>query len=249
MSHEAPNSMVLMTITPEEAKEILKTLPPESQNGANAKIIERHREVIKANRPLKTKIVYHSSGKLVRGMNVLMAIAMGKTPAQVMVQQPIPVGDRSRDRTEAIKQGLKRYRDGRACKHGHQNPERLTSNGRCIVCHNLAHNRAHQERRLGKQLRVNRFGFDPWDLRHLPNGSELKYNRGGRDPGEDEIRAVLEVVKGKTYVGVDYRGIRKPRNGIRRHNDNHLREADQNGGGYRHDPGEVGEPSAGPRQP
>lgn len=35
---------------------------------------------------------------------------------------------------EAKRLRLKRYKSGRTCYHGHENPERYTINGRCVTC-------------------------------------------------------------------------------------------------------------------
>lgn len=68
-------------------------------------------------------------------------------------------------RRKAIALGLSRYRDGRICKNGHVNPERLTSCARCVACHRDTKRSQARSAALGKKMRIARFGFDRFDLR------------------------------------------------------------------------------------
>lgn len=70
--------------------------------------------------------------------------------------------DEERQKAKAF--GLKRYFNGRMCKHGHV-AERLTSCGRCIECHRDIKHRNWKFKKLGKRLRTKVYGYDPFDLR------------------------------------------------------------------------------------
>lgn len=76
------------------------------------------------------------------------------------------VSEKGNARREAQALGLKRYRDGRTCKHGHKNPERFTSCARCIECHKRTKKMNHAWQQEAKKIRKQFFGFDPLDLRY-----------------------------------------------------------------------------------
>ncbi len=96
-------------------------------------------------------------------------------------------------RREARAKGLKRYRNGIDCKKGHKNPERLTSCGRCYECHKLTQAKFREIKRLGHQLRVLRFGFDPADLRCKRKA------RGIKQPSDRPDLVRLREKKRKVY--------------------------------------------------
>lgn len=69
------------------------------------------------------------------------------------------------EREEAKKLGLKRYKGGKTCKHGHVGAEKLTSCGRCIECHRITKAKRWWMKQLGRKIREIKYGYDPSDLR------------------------------------------------------------------------------------
>lgn len=67
-------------------------------------------------------------------------------------------------RWEAKAKGLKRYFNGKPCKWGHVS-ERLTSCGRCFECHKAKKAKLRKIKQLAHKIRVEKFGYDPMDLR------------------------------------------------------------------------------------
>lgn len=151
-----------------EARDILAKVPYKSLRGLNYGLIKEIRDNIRAGKwPTDHILSFERDGTLFRGLNLIYAVATCsdlKGTITVMAIIPTEKNDPSA-RQEAIKNKTKRYFTGKPCKRGHV-AERLTSCGRCIVCHHAKKHRADKKKAEGKKWRIKKYGFDPNDLRY-----------------------------------------------------------------------------------
>lgn len=108
-------------------------------------------------------------------------------------------------REEAMLAGHKRYFNGKPCKNGHI-AERLTSCARCIECHRATKHSRDRMVAFGKKMRINKFGFDPFDLR---------YRRKERGLGLSEKKELVALREKRKLFG------REDRPGIKSQPESH----------------------------